>query len=282
MHSGPFHTGMLMRFFRVLVSFCLAVLVVAVPSVLAQAPADPASKASSLTPISFAGAAQASLVTLQQAPTKEKPPADPKAASTQDEAQTLDRSNRKIPPYVLDIRLLALKVPKAEGFSSPYSVAAAALPAMAPGGEVGLHVYPLRTRTWAIGLGAAGEVARGHASASKNSSGAVTGADVTVHLLAITPQLSLNFGTLAGWSYLSLGVGASNFYLDTPTTPSSTLVPRRKTVNYGGGGRWFFRDRMAFTLDLRFYAFNPVAEDANIKPSPRVTTMVIGAGLSFR
>ena len=30
-----------------------------------------------------------------------------------------------------------------------------------------------------------------------------------------------------------------------------------KTINYGGGARWFTKTHLAFSFDVRFYAINP-------------------------
>ena len=32
---------------------------------------------------------------------------------------------------------------------------------------------------------------------------------------------------------------------------------RVETINYGGGARWFIKPRLAFSIDVRFYAVSP-------------------------
>lgn len=217
-----------------------------------------------------------------QRPAPPSPTPAPASAGAQDEAQSLDRFNRRIPAYVVDLRAMLPKVPKNEALAQPYGVAGPALPGLGLGIEAGLHVYPVRRKTWALGVGASAGLAGAKASQKTDDEGNVEGADVSVRFRALSPQVSINFGTAAGWSYLSGGLGFSNLTLDTPTTPETVLATRRKTINYGGGGRWFFRDHLAFTLDLRLYAINPVAADLDVLPSPRVTMMVISVGASFR
>ena len=57
---------------------------------------------------------------------------------------------------------------------------------------------------------------------------------------------------------------------------------RLKTINYGGGARWFAKRHLAFTFDVRFYAINPGTPAFGFPSSPRTTLLVIGAGASVR
>jgi hypothetical protein len=57
---------------------------------------------------------------------------------------------------------------------------------------------------------------------------------------------------------------------------------RLKTLNYGGGARWFAKSHLAFSLDVRFYALNPGSVYLDFPHSPRTTLLVIGAGISVK
>ena len=57
---------------------------------------------------------------------------------------------------------------------------------------------------------------------------------------------------------------------------------RLKTINYGGGARWFAKPHLAFSFDVRFYAINPSAPNGALPGSPRMTLMIIGAGISVK
>jgi len=94
--------------------------------------------------------------------------------------------------------------------------------------------------------------------------------------------VSMNFGSAAGWSYLSGGLGFSTLKIETPESDPLQVAPRRKTINFGGGGRWFLKDHLAFTFDVRFFLMDPVAADEHVTPSPGMRTMVFSAGVSFR
>jgi len=191
-------------------------------------------------------------------------------------------SEQPISRYVADLHVALPKVPGNDDLAAPYGLAGTNLPGLGLGVDVGAHIYPLRWRSVTFGVGVSGVIGRSHASPIKQSNGTVLGKDVTAQFSAISPQLSFNFGSAAGWSYLSGGLGSASLELRTPDTPADTVWPRRKTINYGGGGRWFLRDRMAVTFDVRFYAMNPVAETPNTFQSPRLRMLVISVGVSLR
>ena len=61
-----------------------------------------------------------------------------------------------------------------------------------------------------------------------------------------------------GWSYLSGGIGASTWSLVPDGLERLPAEHRQlKTINYGGGARWFIKPHLAFSFDVRFYAINP-------------------------
>ena len=66
------------------------------------------------------------------------------------------------------------------------------------------------------------------------------------------PQVSLNFGTSRGWSYIGGGVA----FMRRATGDVDAEVadwPRLTGIHYGGGARWFMSPHVAFMFDLRFY-----------------------------
>ncbi len=191
-------------------------------------------------------------------------------------------SEQPITRYVADLHVALPKVPGDDNLARPYGLAGTNLPGLGLGIDVGAHLYPLRWKSITFGVGVSGVIGRAHASPITQSDGTTIGKDVSARFSAFAPQLSFNFGSAAGWSYLSGGLGASRLELRTPDTPAGTVWPKRKTINYGGGGRWFIRDRMAVTFDVRFYAMNPVAQTENTFQSPRLRMLVISIGLSFR
>jgi hypothetical protein len=158
----------------------------------------------------------------------------------------------------------------------------AELPGSGLGVQLGLHVYPLRTRAVTIGLG--GELAIGRASQTPGPtvSGATPLRAAEESITSLSPQLSLNFGNGSGWSYLSAGLGQTTWSLapaDLGEYPPNS--DKLKTLNYGGGARWFIKPHVAFSFDVRFYAIGPGF--AYIFPAtPRTTLLIIGAGISVK
>ena len=92
--------------------------------------------------------------------------------------------------------------------------------------------------------------------------GAVMGGIVPV---PISPQLSLNFGNGNGWSYLSVGIGRSLWSI-TPDGAQSRPIDEEpiRTINYGGGARWFIKPHLAFSLDG---AMRSAAADSSVRTS---------------
>jgi hypothetical protein len=158
------------------------------------------------------------------------------------------------------------------------------LPGAGLGAQVGVHVYPLHTRIVTVGLG--GELAIGRArqspAAGATAAGGTALRSAEERITSVSPQLSLNFGNGSGWSYISAGLGQTVWYLEPEDLgeypPNSD---RLKTLNYGGGARWFIKPHVAFSFDVRFYAISPGF--AYIFPAtPRTTLLIIGAGLSLK
>ncbi len=160
----------------------------------------------------------------------------------------------------------------------------AELPGTGLGAQIGLHLYPLKTRIVTFGVG--GELAIGRASRTPATGATLPGVvplrPAEERITSLSPQLSLNFGNGSGWSYLSVGLGQTTWFL-APSDLGDYLPNRDKlkTLNYGGGGRWFIKPHLAFSFDVRFYAINPGF--AYVFPAtPRTTLLIIGAGISVK
>jgi hypothetical protein len=164
----------------------------------------------------------------------------------------------------------------------------AELPGSGLGAQVGLHLYPLRTRIVTVGLGGELAIGRARQTPAPEVVAATVAAGGTAlraseeRFTSLSPQLSLNFGNGSGWSYLSAGLGQATWSLATDDLgeypPNSDKL---KTLNYGGGARWFIKPHVAFSFDVRFYAISPGF--AYIFPaSPRATLLIIGAGISVK
>ena len=109
----------------------------------------------------------------------------------------------------------------------------------------------------------------------------IEGIPVTSRFTAISPQISFNFGHRNGWSYVGGGLGTSrlNVYPQQLTTP---VQRGARTLNYGGGARWFLTPNVALSLDLRFFAISPLEQLGEQPGSPRQTLMAANIGVSVR
>ena len=160
------------------------------------------------------------------------------------------------------------------------------LPGSGLGTQVAVTLYPLRTRLVTFGIGGDVIIAR---AKQTPLAGALMADGVTPlrsseeEFRSFSPQISLNFGSGSGWSYLSGGIGQSNWSL-APAQGLADYPPNTdplKTINYGGGARWFIKSHVAFSFDVRFYSINPGATDL-YPGTPRTTLLIIGAGISLK
>jgi outer membrane protein with beta-barrel domain len=187
----------------------------------------------------------------------------------------------RIGPFVLDLHVSVPQFPSddAQLAQSRDLPDAAELPGSGLGLQASAHVYFLKIKAVTIGVGA--EAAAGRARRTPAASPATS---LEERFSTFSPQLSLNFGTGRGWSYLSGGIGVSNWALvpDGQEASAADSEPL-KTINYGGGARWFAKSHLAFSFDVRFYAINPGTPFFPGRlGSPRTTLMIIGAGISIK
>jgi hypothetical protein len=157
------------------------------------------------------------------------------------------------------------------------------LPSRGLGLNIGAHWYPVRVGVVTVGVGAALFLSRGswNPPGEDPRPGALP---VQTRFSSFAPQLSFNFGSEEGWSYISGGLGSSRFTVTTPLIEGVTAAqePRAKTINYGGGARWFSRPHLAFSFDVRFYAISPQEAIDGLLERPRMTRLVISAGVSLK
>ena len=156
------------------------------------------------------------------------------------------------------------------------------LPARGLGGVVGVHLYPLRGRTMALGIGGEAVIARGRRQAKDATTDQPIGEPIEQRLISISPQVSLNFGHREGWSYLSAGMGRVSFETFRGALPPFEKPPTKSTINMGGGARWFLNAHMAFAFDVRFYLTRPEAETDLFPGRQRSRLMILSAGLAFK
>jgi hypothetical protein len=185
----------------------------------------------------------------------------------------------RIGPFAFDGRATVPLFPADPLWAASRGLLVAEMPGAGLGVEGGVHVYLFTWKAVTFGIGGQVTLARSH-SAPPEGSGLRA---VLERFTSWTPQLSLNFGDGDGWSYLSGGLGSAIWSL-VPDDAMETFADRTRlrTVNYGGGARWFIKPRLAFTLDVRFHQIDPGPSLPGLPGSPRTTFMIIGAGASVK
>lgn len=187
----------------------------------------------------------------------------------------------RISPFAIDARFVLAGYGPTEEQAAALGYAVTDLPGTGMGVDIGGHWYPVHWSKATLGIGGNVMLSAGHSNPTNNL-GQPTGNTADTALRSVASQVSMNFGSRAGWSYLSAGLGYSTFTTATPTTPAPDNPARRMTINFGGGARFFTRDHLAFTFDMRFYRMSPQAATEVLAAAAGTTRFVFGVGASFR
>jgi Outer membrane protein beta-barrel domain len=161
-------------------------------------------------------------------------------------------------PFVVDIRAATSGIPSSEAFVAGQDTTAT-IPTRGFGGSAGAHVYAIQIGPARLGAGVDVLFARG-----------IT-ADATSTLGSVDPQLSINFGTSDGWSYLSAGIGITQVKADPADVTESV-----RSMNWGGGVRWFLGPHLGVGFDVRIRHLS--AGDV----LPKNTSVAVAVGLSLK
>ena len=195
------------------------------------------------------------------------------------------QQNEPLPPFTADLRGIFARHKVEPDIAKGLEVENANLPVRSFGLVGAAHVYPVRGRRVSLGIGGNVVFARGSRTLEIVEAGVATpakGPTVRRHFTAFSPEISLNFGHRNGWSYVSGGVfGQSKLYLDRADAPAAG-APYRKTLNYGGGARWFTTDHVAFSVDFRWYSVAEQPPTAGVVFQPRTTLLVLSGGISIK
>jgi len=156
---------------------------------------------------------------------------------------------------VFDVRGTTLGVPQTSDFY-PDLPGDTIIPARGFGLETGAHVYPWARGSRSLGVGADLFWTRASATPTINSStadGTITGIAlpaVAVAMVVVSPQVSINFGTSRGWSYLTTGGGIARV---RSTAATESVSQSTGDINAGGGARWFLSEHVGVGFDLRIH-----------------------------
>jgi len=185
-----------------------------------------------------------------------------------------------IGPFVIDARGSMMMLGQDESVAMSRGLRPGQLAPRGIGLNLGGHAYIYRWRAITIGLGASAHFISTSRAPTENDIDP-NGPVVRTRFTALSPELSFNFGSGDGWSYLSGGLGTSRF----DVYPQQSTIPnqrRASTLNYGGGARWFIKPKLAFSLDLRLFAISPLPQTGNQPAAPRMTRAAFNLGISLR
>jgi hypothetical protein len=180
-------------------------------------------------------------------------------------------------PWVLDVRGVTSAVPTDASFYP--TLTSTVVPSRGFGADVGGHVYLFNVGPARVGLGGGVMFVRATttAPASTQEGSATVGQRLSLTMRVIAPQISFNFGSRDGWSYLSAGLGIGSVNTEaTDASPGTEESGLRRSLNFGGGARWFIKPRVAFSIDLRAHQM------AGGDVTPRVSVFAVSAGMSIR
>jgi len=185
-------------------------------------------------------------------------------------------------PFVVDVRAATAGTPQDDAFYPPLP-AGAAVATRGFGGEVGAHLYVTRWGPAHVGLGGSLARARGTGTTIATPDQPALSTSSTVTLTA--PQLSFNFGSRDGWSYVSVGAGPAQ--IRTVVTSDAAGRETRDSgwvtaVNLGAGARWFLTRHVAFNFDLRLYRLSAGQATQTGPGTPRTLLSTAAIGLSIR
>jgi hypothetical protein len=183
--------------------------------------------------------------------------------------------------FVADVRGAMSTLNEDAGIAADLGVPVAELPSRGLGFVFGAHVYPLRRKGFALGVGAEMLRVRGSNTIEPQVEGGPEGPTIRNHWSHFAPQVSLNFGARDGWSYLTVGLGRSKVTIDLEDSPQED-GDAVQTLNYGGGARWFLNKHLAFTFDIRFYSINAQEAVEGRIATPKMRLRILSAGFSLR
>ena len=197
-------------------------------------------------------------------------------------AQDVPAEKLPIARYVIDARVDFPKFKQDAAIATAIGAGVLNLPTRGFGIVAGAHVYPLRMGIMTLGIGAEWVSARRSRTLNTGTKTAPVDVTVNTRFSSLAPQVSFNFGSRNGYSYISGGIGGANFTAERKDKPLPDPESGSKTINYGGGARWFVKQHIAVSMDVRFYAINPQLATTSRPGYPRMTLLAMSGGIAIR
>ena len=191
----------------------------------------------------------------------------------------------RIGPFVVDLHGIVPRFGDDPELAASRGLSQLELPGMGLGLGVGAHVYLPKTGSVTVGVGGDFVIGRSPMPilSGKPDPVSTLRPPAAETFSSFGPQLSLNFGNGNGWSYLSGGIGLTTWSLvPEGAQPRAIDDAQTRTINYGGGARWFIKKHLAFSLDVRLYQIDAGTPQSGFPASPQTRLLIIGAGISVR
>lgn len=160
-------------------------------------------------------------------------------------------------------------------------VTATNLPSKVRGFALAGNFYPLRGPGLALGVSGEFVMGRGRHTTT-DPSGVTPDIKTATRLTSFSGNVSLNFGQRNGWSYLTAGYGPMQLWSYLDDGSSRPAPPSSKTLNFGGGARWFSSKHVAFSFDVRFYYTSPQLATEIFPGRGRKKLTLLAVGISIR
>jgi hypothetical protein len=187
-----------------------------------------------------------------------------------------------LPRIVLDVRGSTLKFSAEPALAASRGLLESELPGRGLGGDVALQFYLFKLKAVTFGLGGQVTLARAATSGSVVS-GLTIVRPVTERFTSATAQLTFNFGSGNGWSYISGGIGpAQRTVVADGAGIGVADAERLLSLNYGAGARWFIKPHVGFTFDVRWHEISLGTPVDDFVASPRSTLLIMSAGVTFK
>ena len=185
------------------------------------------------------------------------------------------------PAFVFDARAGWPGLDKDATVATALGVTPDDLPGRGLGVLLGAHFFAARARTVSLGIGGEMLWSRATHTVQPLVEGDPEGPVLKNRWSSISPQVSLNFGGPDGWSYLTGGLGWSKLTMEREDEPQES-GGRLRTLNYGGGARWFINHHVAVNMDLRFYSIGAQESATGRAATPKMRLLLLSGGISLR
>lgn len=183
--------------------------------------------------------------------------------------------------FVVDAHVALPRYDQTNQVADSLGVTRVSLPTKGRGLSLGAHVYPFRWRKLTVGVGASAVWSSGNLR-PVDATKLPIGPRVETKLAAFAPQVSFNFGSGNGWSYISGGLGTAIYSMRLTAKEEPERLPRQRAIHFGAGARWFAKRHVAFSFDVRWYSLAGQEWSEQWPLVPPTTRMVVSAGVSIK